>query len=319
MSGLRQWMRDEGVYDKDLEEILASFGIVDPEADFANITEDQWDEIFRLATVERFKELKDQQSRDRLEKKIFKIEKAWRQQSGLKKSNIKKHADDEEKKPEKNAAAEQAKLMGAAMDLKKAMQKEGVFDKDLYQVLVEDGYKDEEDLKKIKQVDFDEINRRVRVLRAEEIKDPNAKLRLEQVMVKWEKYWRRLSGVKNTNIKKGGGDAAPAKKKELAPKEEENEVLEANKQLKEWMRTNEVWEKDLFNALVARGVKSEDDLKGIDETSMDDILRTVRVERFSELKDQASRQRLEKLLMNFEKEWRKVSGIKKTNIKKAAN
>ena len=50
------------------------------------------------------------------------------------------------------------------------------------------------------------------------------------------------------------------------------------------------------------------------EDEFDEIIRTVRVARAEELKDQASRVRLEKLLSKFEKEWRKASGIKKTTI-----
>ncbi len=55
-------------------------------------------------------------------------------------------------------------------------------------------------------------------------------------------------------------------------------------------------------------------LKEIDEDKFDEIVRKVRVDRFSQLKDQKSRNRADELLIKFEKNWRKAS-IKKTSIK----
>ena len=85
-------MRKEDIYDKDLEAILAENGIEKPPGDFKNVSQKQWDEIFRRGTVERFKELKDQSSRNRLEAKMKKLEKVWRKQSGIKSTSIKKSA-----------------------------------------------------------------------------------------------------------------------------------------------------------------------------------------------------------------------------------
>merc|ERR1712129_268298 len=74
----------EEIYGVDLEEVLTSQGITDPTNDFKTYTQKQWDELYRQCVVERAKELKDQKSKLRLEKKMTKLEKYWRKQSGIK-------------------------------------------------------------------------------------------------------------------------------------------------------------------------------------------------------------------------------------------
>merc|ERR1712087_479144 len=66
-------------------------------------------------------------------------------------------------------------------------------------------------------------------------------------------------------------------------------------------------------------ITTADQLQGLTQSQFDDIVRKVRVDRFSQLKDQKSRNRADKLLVTFEKAWRKSSGIKKTSIKKTQN
>lgn len=53
----------------------------------------------------------------------------------------------------------------------------------------------------------------------------------------------------------------------------------------------------------------------MNEKKFDSIINSVRVSRFKELKDQNSRSRLEKKLVNFEKQWRMLSGNKKSNLR----
>jgi hypothetical protein len=301
---LRKWMRDNEIYDKDLEEILTEYNINDPECDFENVTQTQWDDIYRKATVERFKELKDQESRQRLEKKLNKIEKKWRDQSGILKTNIKDNMNLNKEKDEKDVG----------LELKKFLQAEEMWEKDLFRVLCNQGIRSEDDIQNINEDEYDEIIRQVRVLRKDELKDNNAQMRLENLLNKFEKYWRSASGIKKTNIK--GGKGQNQDEKDDAPQEKQNQKMDQNKELKKWMHENHVWEKDLFNALIALNIKTENDLKNIDEPTFDDIVRKVRVERFSAIKDQATRTRLDNLLTNFEKEWRKLSGIKKTAKKK---
>merc|ERR1712083_284073 len=115
-----------------------------------------------------------------------------------------------------------------------------------------------------------------------------------------EKLWRAKTGIRKSSIKKGGVDK---KKKKKDPKTKENEAMATNgAELKKWMRKNDV--------------KDPEQLKDIEQNSFDEIVRKVRVDRFSQLKDQKARQRADKLLIKFEKLWRKASGIKSTSIKK---
>jgi len=86
-------------------------------------------------------------------------------------------------------------------------------------------------------------------------------------------------------------------------------------QLKQWMRKNDVWEMALYDELMAQGINDAEKLADVDQEKFDDIVRKVRVDRFSQLKDQKARQRADKLLVKFEKQWRKKSGIKSTSIK----
>jgi len=86
------------------------------------------------------------------------------------------------------------------------------------------------------------------------------------------------------------------------------------KDLKSWLQEHKVWEKELFNTLLAKEIYSPDDLKNkVNDVVFDEISRKVRVERLAVKKDDESRKRLDKLLTTFEKEWRKLSGHKKTS------
>jgi len=137
-------------------------------------------------------------------------------------------------------------------------------------------------------------------------------MRLEKLLTKFEKIWRSKTGIEKTNVQ-GSND----KKKAPAPKESENEKMATTgKPIKTWMQNNEIWEKALFDELLANNIKDENDIATLTETQFDEITRKVRVDRFSNMKDQASRQRLDKLLINFERLWREKSGIQKSNIKK---
>ena len=72
-STLKKWLRKEEIYGTDLEEALISQGITDPTEDFKTYTQKQWDELYRKCVIERAKELKDQKSKLRLEKKMTKL------------------------------------------------------------------------------------------------------------------------------------------------------------------------------------------------------------------------------------------------------
>ncbi|ETO27965.1 hypothetical protein RFI_09168 [Reticulomyxa filosa] len=78
------------------------------------------------------------------------------------------------------------------------------------------------------------------------------------------------------------------------------------------MQKENIFEKELFDELVKQGITKEEDLKSVTQTQFDEIVRKVRVEKWAELKDDTARTRLDKKLVDFEKIWRKLSGIKQT-------
>lgn len=66
--------------------------------------------------------------------------------------------------------------------------------------------------------------------------------------------------------------------------------------------------------MATHGFYSPDDLVDLTEKKFDYIVREIRVETFKEVNQAAKRKRVDKLLTKFEKEWRKYSGIRKTNM-----
>merc|ERR1712228_208279 len=291
-TNLKQWMRKQDIYDNDLFDILTSQGVSNPSEDFKTYNQKQWDELWRKGCVERAKELKDQKAKVRLEKKMTKLEKYWRKQSGVKSTSIKNKKDKKEKKAPDNSAKAQNDALTQAANLKKYLQKNQCFMTDLVMVCAQMDINSEADIENIDSNEsFDEIYRQVRVLRAKELKDNDARIRMEKTMTKFEKLWRAKTGIKKSSIKKGGGSK---NKKKKDPKTEQNDAMATDgATLKKWMRKNDVWEMALY----------------------DELVRKVRVDRFSQLKDQKARQRADKLLIKFEKQWRKASGIKSTSIK----
>merc|ERR1712130_255904 len=311
---LKQWMRKQDIFDNDLYDILSSQGVENPEEDFKGYTQKQWDELWRKGCVERAKELKDQKAKVRLEKKMTKLEKYWRKQLGVKSTSIKKKKDKKEKKAPDNSAKAQNDALAQAADLKKYCQKNGCYMVDLIMVCAQMDINSEADIENIDSNEsFDEIYRQVRVLRAKELKDNDSRIRMEKTMTKFEKLWRAKTGIKKSSIKKSGGNK---NKKKKDPKTEKNDAMATDgASMKKWMRKNDVWEMALYNELMSQGITDPDQLKDIAQDTFDNLIRRVRVEKFSDLKDQNARNRTDKLLVKFEKLWRKSSGIKSTSIK----
>lgn len=314
-NALKTWMRKEDIYDNDLFDILSEQGVLSVD-DFSDYTQKQWDELWRRGCVERAKELKDQKAKLRLEKKMTKLEKTWRKASGIKTTSIKKKGGKKNKKEAPaldNSAQAQNEALEKGKDLKKFLQKNTCYSPDLLMILVQSEICTEEDIGDIKSNDqFDEIYRQVRVLRAKELKDNTARIRMEKMMTKFEKLWRTKTGIKKTSVKK---KSKGAKKK--APKDEANEAMASGgAELKKWMRKEGVWEMALYTEMMAQDITDPAQLAEITEKQFDELVRKVRVDRFAQLKDTSARQRADKLLVKFEKLWRKASGTKKTSIKK---
>eukprot|EP01083_Nonionella_stella_P009810 28095_1 len=312
---LRQFLKKEDIYDKDVEKILSDMGVKDPAADFKTMTQKDYDELYRRAVVERAKELKDQQTKVRLEKKMIKLEKYWRKESGIKKTSIKpasKAATDDAKAPEdQSSKAADNELLEKAVELKKFLQKNDCFNMDLLAVLSDHGVNKEDDIKNIQtNMEWGTITREFRVLQRGKLKDQAAKGRADKTVMKFEKIWRKKTGIKSTSIK--DKDKKEEKKKDEPPKEKKIKELQGKaKPLKDFMKKKGYWQMALFEELVSNEVYTPEDCKKITGNQFDEIVRKVRVERFKDLKDQKSRQAADKLLVKFEKYWRKETGIKK--------
>ena len=70
---------------------------------------------------------------------------------------------------------------------------------------------------------------------------------------------------------------------------------------------------ELFSYLVAHEYYSHEDLVALTQKQFDKIVRQVRVGAFEEVNEPAKRKRIDKLLVKFEKEWRKSCGVNKTS------
>lgn len=82
---LQQWMKKEGVFDKDIyRELDARFGVKDPEYDFSKISKSQWSKFKKEMVQERKKDIKDNAAIRKMEQKLAKIGKKWKTQQGKK-------------------------------------------------------------------------------------------------------------------------------------------------------------------------------------------------------------------------------------------
>lgn len=198
--------------------------------------------------------------------------------------------------------------MAASANNKKWMQSMDIYDPELDALLSEFNVNTEDDLKNLKEKDWNEIWRQSFVERVKAIKEQQAKSRLEKKMKKLEKLWRNKSGIKIGSATSGGVSQLDSSS---ASKKAENAALNEAAELKAWLRSKEIWMKDLFSVLVSKGVNGPDDFFLILDETMDEIKREVRVLRAQELKSNDAKMRLENILKKFEDEWRKSEGKEK--------
>lgn len=253
-----------------------------------------------------------------------------------------------------NYAKEKVKnALNKGLSLKQWMKHNEIWEQNLFLVLVEMGIT--EIPHHLYLIDswhsFHEIIRKVRVLRKKDLKSSEAQQRLDKLCTKFEKLWKQETGFKLTSIKPTNShrnytannlpknvfvtsNERKEKKKQLKKakknfrkkkhaKTQSEELLEQKGRiLKGWMKKNSIWQLALYQELLTTKslqkylTDPQKMLKHITETMFDQIVRKVRVERFSQLKDTKSRLQCDKILLKFEKLWRKQSGIKKTSIKK---
>jgi len=85
-------------------------------------------------------------------------------------------------------------------------------------------------------------------------------------------------------------------------------MLQSNDRgLLQWMQENKVWDKKLFEALTKEQICTVEDVSALSQNKFDDIVRGFRVQKFSELKEQKARRKMDKKLVRFEKLWRSLA------------
>ena len=188
----RNWLQSNDIYDPDLDALLSEFS-VNTEDDLKNLKQKDWDEIWRQSFVERVKQIKEQQAKSRLEKKMKKLEKLWRKKSGIKVGGA-KTGDASQLDSTSASKKDEESAMNEAAELKSWLRSKGIWMKDLFVVLVQKGVNGPDDFFLILDETMDEIKREVRVLRAQELKSNDAKMRLENILKKFEDEWRKAEG-----------------------------------------------------------------------------------------------------------------------------
>jgi len=107
--------------------------------------------------------------------------------------------------------------------------------------------------------------------------------------------------------------------REWIKKRGKKNVKKGQQELKKWMQQNDIFQKYLYNELIAQDIQSLDTLKIQSVTKLDVILRKVRTDKFAETRNQTSRNKVDKALVSFEKKWRKLvkpKGSKKKGKRK---
>ena len=80
------------------------------------------------------------------------------------------------------------------------MRNEGIMNVILYEELIHKNIMSINDIKSLNENNFNEIKRKVRVRTYKNIKDTNKKMRVDICLNKFEKIWRKKTGIYNTSI-----------------------------------------------------------------------------------------------------------------------
>jgi hypothetical protein len=331
-------MKKNGCLDIDLLIVLVLDFDVCAEADLKKIDDDlKWDEVVRKVKVA--KNTTDAAKIKTLEGVLQKFEKLWRKATGVKKGAGKKAhkpkakktkkgsgAADDEKSESKETDRDAALKKGAA--LKKFMKKGGFLNIDLLVILVAD-YEvcSEDDLGKLdSNAKWDEVCRKTRV--ALNSTDSAELKKLEGVLTKFGKEWRKKTGIKaSASAKKKGGKKkdgkgkADARASAMSESSDMDKLMADSADLKKWLRKEQVFDKELYQELLRREIKNEEMLSAVTDKEINDICLAVKVQVKKDTKDAGTRARLDKTLSAFEKAWKGLSGggkKKKPAAKKSA-
>eukprot|EP01083_Nonionella_stella_P245758 853868_1 len=308
MAASKKWLQQYDIYDPDLDSILQNFNIKSEE-DLKSLKQKDWNAIWNQAFVERIKSIKEQKAKQRLEKKMKKLEKLWRKASGEKITSITDNTKDSSISQLDNTSASKQKTneaLNEAPELKKWLKQKGIWLKDLFEVLVQRGINGPDDFFLILDDTLNEIKREVRVLRAKELKSNDAKKRLENILQKFEEEWRKSEG--ETKKKKQifyDEKEEPPMPTQTSKQAAQEELAEKGKHLKEWMRAEGIWQIALYEELINVGITNPENLKTLKKKQFNDICTKVKVDRFSQLKSQTARANADKILIKFEKLYKK--------------
>eukprot|EP01083_Nonionella_stella_P266493 901438_1 len=75
---VRSWLQKNQVFDRDLVVLFPKYGVNNPENDLKQLSTEAWNELKLRLMTDRAAELKDSAARNRMQKKLTKIEKLWK-------------------------------------------------------------------------------------------------------------------------------------------------------------------------------------------------------------------------------------------------
>eukprot|EP01083_Nonionella_stella_P178608 631395_1 len=304
MAVSNKWMRDHDIYDQDIESLLQEYNI-QSESDLATLKTKDWNAIWNQCVVERAK-TSSQQSTQRLEKKMKKLEKLWRKRSGIKLANAVNTPTGPSHLNFTSASAQVYELASnEAPLLKKWLKERGIWLKDLFEALVRRDINSPDEFFLILDSTMEEIKREVRVVRAKDTKSTEARKRLENTLKKFEDEWRKLENKPKKKKKIYDDQKSAPTPTQTMKQAEQEELAEKGKLLKDWMRSQGIWQLALYEELLNVNVTSPADLALLKPKECNAVIRKVKVVRFSTLKNQNSRVMAEKLLVKFEKLYKK--------------
>jgi len=88
---VRAWLQKNQVFDRDLVKLFPEYGVSVPDRDLKSLSEDKWEELKTKLMTDRAAELKDPRGRDRMLKKLTKVEKLWKSARSPGKQSKNKH------------------------------------------------------------------------------------------------------------------------------------------------------------------------------------------------------------------------------------
>eukprot|EP00484_Ammonia_sp_Unknown_P030329 CAMPEP_0197034278 /NCGR_PEP_ID=MMETSP1384-20130603/12440_1 /TAXON_ID=29189 /ORGANISM="Ammonia sp." /LENGTH=563 /DNA_ID=CAMNT_0042464185 /DNA_START=22 /DNA_END=1713 /DNA_ORIENTATION=- len=160
----------------------------------------------------------------------------------------------------------------------------------------------------------DKLKAKKRLEYRKKMKADSSKQQSEKKAIEKEEKRLRALRLRERAKMVGGADTKSdeekTKLKEWIKKRGQRNNKKYQKELQQWMQKNEVFQKWLYNELIAHEVTSLDILKGLSTAKMDAMLRKIRSDKFAQIKNQSKRNNIDKAMVAFEKKWRKIANVK---------